>query len=310
VSLVDSITSIYPTPPLSHPSYLPSPQVYNQQPPSLATNHRVAVRVCRSARASTARSPFPMPPAQGQEWKRASSSQRLHALPVRLLEVQQGSIPERDHRQISRIAAHVLERPPEPRRVPYQELARKLKDEHAQLYPQHKYNLSAKERATKKVKEEIDDDELCACSSSLPRWLKMSVASMSPKILGSSEGGLLDQVIERKVNLKRPRSDVAAVEGASKGESQSSKPPVKKRKRNLRKPSTAAIPAPVVQSQANASHSPTAPFIPTNEIPTLALPPSRNSPAVKVEPYQELVLQLAAQIATVVSLNTLGLQIR
>jgi hypothetical protein len=222
-------------------------------------------------------------------------------------------IPERDHRQISRLSAHCWNALGEHRRVPYQELARQLKDEHAQLYPQHKYNLPAKERASKKIKkEEINNAGLCGIIIIAAKVTQDIRASEPPKILGSSEGGLLDQVIEQKVNLKRPRSAsaVAVVEKASDCEAQPFQRPTKKRKRNLRKPSTAAIPVPVVQSQADASHSPTAPFIPTNEIPTLALPPSRNSPAVKVEPYQELVLQLAAQIATVVSLNTLGLQIR
>jgi len=211
-------------------------------------------------------------------------------------------IPERDHRQISRLAAQCWNALEEPRRVPYQERARQLKDEHAQLYPQHKYNLSAKERAVKKVKKEADDDELCGVIAA--QVAQVVRASMSPKTSDRGEDGLLDQVVEQKVSLKRPRpaSLVPVVERAFKCQPQ---PPVKKRKRNLRKPSIATIPAPVARSPAVSSHS-SMPFVPTDKIPTLSLPPSRNSPAVKVEPLQDPVLEIAAYFATIVSLSVLG----
>lgn len=217
------------------------------------------------------------------------------------------TIPERDHRQISRIAAHCWNALEAPRRVPYQDQARKLKDEHAQLYPQHKYNLTAKERATKKVnKEEIDNDELCGAIAA--RVAQDVRDSTSPKISGPGEGGLLDQISERKVTLKRLRSAsaIAVVERAVQVGSQ---PPAKKRKRNTKKPSIATVPAPVVQSQADSSRTP---FVPTNEIPVLTLPPSQGSPTVKDGSIQDHILEVASQIvaAAAVSLNTLGLRIR
>lgn len=209
------------------------------------------------------------------------------------------SINERDHRWISRIAAVCWNTLPEPRRVPYQDRARRLKDEHAQLYPQQKYNLSAKDRARRKVKEEIDDDELCDV---LAAQVAQDVrASMSPKTPGSSQSGLLDQIMERKVNLKRSRSDSAA-EGASKGEFQPSKPPAKKRKRNPPKPSTNTVPVSETQSQIGLSYSSIPPFVPTNEIPVLALPPT-----VKRESPQAPVLDFAAHTVLVVSSDVIAL---
>jgi len=212
-------------------------------------------------------------------------------------------IPERDHRQISRIAAHCWNALAEPRKVPYQEQARKLKDEHAQLYPQHKYNLSAKERvkerAPKKVKkEESDNDKLCGVIAA--RVAQDVRSSKSPKTSGSREGGLLDQVVEQKATMKRPRSSsaVAVVERASKNESRPSQPPAKKRKKNLSKPSIAAIP--VSEVQTGPPHLSIPLFVPTNEIPVLALPPSRDSPAVNVEPVLGVVVKI---IAAVVSLE-------
>jgi len=221
------------------------------------------------------------------------------------------TIPERDHRQISRIAAHCWNALAEPRKVPYQEQARKLKDEHAQLYPQHKYNLSAKERvkerAPKKVKkEDIDNDELCGfIAAQVAQDVK---SSKYPKTSGSSESGLLDQIVEQKVTLKRPRSSSAvAIAGrVSKDELRASQPPAKKRKRNPRKPSIAAVPVSEVQSQTGPPHLSTPLFVPTNEIPVLTLPPSPGSPAVEVGPLQDAVLGVVAQIiAVVVSLEFL-----
>ena len=217
-------------------------------------------------------------------------------------------IPERDHRQISRLAAQCWNALEEPRRVPYQERARRLKDEHAQLYPQHKYNLSAKERAAKKVKEADNDDGLCGAIAA--QVAQVVRASTSPKTSDNSEGDLLDQVVEQKADLKRPRpaSPAPAMWKAFKGQPQLSQPPVKKRKRILRKSSIATVPAPVARSPAVASHSST-PFVPTDRIPTLSLPPSRNSPVVKVEPVQDHVLEIAAYIAAMVSLGILGSRI-
>ena len=206
-------------------------------------------------------------------------------------------IPERDHRQISRIAAHCWNALDEPRRIPYQELARKLKDEHAQLYPQHKYNLSAKEKAAKKAKKEFGDDELCGViAAQVAQDVRASKSSKT-----SVSSGLLDQVVERKVNLKRPRSASAttAVEGVPTSESQPSQPPAKKRKRNLHKPSIVAAPASVVQLQTGPSHLPTQPFVPTDKIPALYLPPSPDLLAIKVEPLQDLVVEVSAQISVV-----------
>ena len=218
-----------------------------------------------------------------------------------------GRIPERDHRQISRLAATCWNALEEPRRVPYQERARQLKDEHAQLYPQHKYNLSAKERAAKRVKkEEIDNDELCGVIAA--QVAQVVRASTSPNTSDYSKGGLLDQVVEQKVNLKRPRpaSPVPVVEVVSKGEPQFSPPPVKKRKRNLRKSSIATVTVPAARSPADPSHSSTPLFVPTDKIPALSLPPSRNSPTVKVEPVQDQVLEFATYLAAIVSLKILG----
>lgn len=221
-----------------------------------------------------------------------------------------GTIPERDHRQISRIAAHCWNALEDPRRVPYQDQARKLKDEHAQLYPQHKYNLSAKEKAENKGKKgKIGVDGLCGAIAT--QVAQDFTASMSPEISGPSGSGLLDQIVERKVILKRPRSalSVAVVDKAAQGEPQASQPPVKKRKKNPRGPSVVAVPVPVVQSQAT-SHSSCPTFVPTNNIPALILPPSHNSPAVKAELLQDQVLEFATQIVAAVSLNVLGLRIR
>lgn len=215
------------------------------------------------------------------------------------------TIPERDHRQISRIAAHCWNALETSKRVPYQDQARKLKDEHTQLYPQHKYNLTAKEKATKKMKEDIDNDELCGAIAA--RVAQDVRDSKSPKISGPGEGGLLDQIAEREVTLKRLRSAsaVAIVEGAVQVESQ---PPAKKRKRNTQKPSIAAVPVPMVQSRAGSSRTP---FVPTNEIPVLTLPPSQGSPTVKDGSTQDQILEVASQIiAAIVSLNILGLRIR
>lgn len=213
------------------------------------------------------------------------------------------TIPERDHRQISRIAAHCWNALEEPRRVPYQDQARKLKDEHAQLYPQHKYNLSAKEKAEKKVKkEETEDDDICgAIAAQVAQDVR---ASKSPEFSGSSGVGLLDRIIEQKANLKRPRS-ASTVEKPPQGERQ---PPVKKRKRNRCKPSTATAP---VQPRANSSHSPGPSCVPTSHIPAFSFPLSGNSPAVKVEALQDPVLEVAAQIVAVVTTVSLvipGLQ--
>jgi hypothetical protein len=218
------------------------------------------------------------------------------------------TIPERDHRQISRIAAHCWNSLEEPRRVPYQDQARKLKDEHAQLYPQHKYNLTAKERAMKKAKkEETDNDKLCGAIAT--RVAQDVRDSKSQKVSGSSEGGLLDRIVEQKVNLKRPRSAfTAAVVGkAAKVESQ---PPSKKRKRNNQKPSIAAVPPSVVHSQADSSHSPGPRFVLTNETPVLTTLPSHDSPVVKAESLQDQILEAAIQIIAAVSLNVLGFQLR
>jgi hypothetical protein len=211
------------------------------------------------------------------------------------------SINERDHRWISRIAAVCWNNLPEPRRVPYQDRARKLKDEHAQLYPQHKYNLSAKDKARKKVKE-IDDDELCDVLAA--QVVQEVRASKSPRIPGSSEGGLLDQVMEQKVNLKRSRS-ASAVAGASRGDSQPSTPPVKKRKRNLRgRPPTNVPPVSGTQSQTGPFHSSIPPFVPTNEIPVLTLPPT-----IKRESPEDLIPELAVHIIPVVSSDIVALRI-
>lgn len=205
------------------------------------------------------------------------------------------TIPERDHRQISRIAGACWNALEEPRRIPYQDQARKLKDEHAELYPQHKYNLSAKEKAAKKVKkEESDDDDICGV---IAVQVAQDVgASASPKAPGSGESGLLDQIAEQNVNLKRPRpaSTVAVAKRASQ-------PPVKKRKRNHRKPSIAAAPAPVVPSQVDPSHPPSPPCVSTNGIPAFALPTSHASPAVEVEALQVSALEVAAQIVAAVT---------
>ena len=216
-------------------------------------------------------------------------------------------IPERDHRQISRIAAHCWNALEEPRRVPYQELARKLKDEHAQLYPQHKYNLSAKDRGLKKVKkEDTDNDELCGVIAA--RVAQDVRASRSPKTSGSSEdGGLFDQIAEQKVNLKRPRS-ASVAERASRNESQPSQPPAKKRKRNPPKSSIAAVPVPVGRPQANSSPSSNPPFGLANEALVWTIPSSYNSPAVEAEVVQQPVLEAGAQIVAAVSLIVLGLR--
>ena len=214
------------------------------------------------------------------------------------------TIPERDHRQISRIAANCWNDLEKPRKFPYQERARQLKDEHTQLYPQHKYNLSAKEKAPKKVKkEEVDNDDLCGVVAA--QVVRDVRAPKLPKSPGFSEGGLLDQVIGRKVNLKRPRSAsaVATVEKDSKGESQPPRPPAKKRKRNLRKSSIAVIPVLVVQPQVDPSNSSTPLFVPTNETSALTLPPSRGSPVVEAELFQDPVLEIVAYAAAVVSLD-------
>ena len=212
-------------------------------------------------------------------------------------------IPERDHRQISRLAAQCWNALEEPRRIPYQERARQLKDEHAQLYPQHKYNLPAKERASRKVKKEgADNDELCGVIAA--QVVQVVRASTSPKTPDNSKGRLLDRVVEQKIDLKRPRpaSPVPVVE-----ERQPCQPPVKKRKRNLRKPSIATVPVPVARSPADSSssHSSTPPFVPTDKIPALSLPSSRGSPVVNVEPLQDQVLDIAAYIAAFVSLSIL-----
>ena len=218
-----------------------------------------------------------------------------------------GTIPVRDHRQISRLAAHCWNVLDEPRRDPYQELARQLKDEHSQLYPQHRYNLPVKERASKKGKKAgIDNNSSCGVVAA---HVAQDVrAPKSPNTPGSSEGGLFDQVVEQKVNLKRSRSAsaVPVVEGVSKGESQPSQPPAKKRKRNLRKPSIVITPVSVILPPADPSHSSTPPLVPTNESPVLILPSSRDSPAVKMEPFRDPVPEFAAYTVAVVSLNTLG----
>ena len=201
------------------------------------------------------------------------------------------SVEERDHRQISRMAATCWNALSEPRRVPYKIQANKLKEEHARIYPQHKYNSSTKDRARKA--KEFDDDELCDI---LAVQVAQDVrASKSQKITGSVESGLFDRVMERKANLKRSRSTSAA-KGAFEGESQHSKPPAKKRKRNTHKPSTDSVPI-----SDGLSHSPLPLFVPTNEIPALALPPSHNSPVVKEESPQNTVLEIAADIVSVVS---------
>ncbi|KAF9654290.1 hypothetical protein BDM02DRAFT_3125171 [Thelephora ganbajun] len=217
------------------------------------------------------------------------------------------TIPERDHRQISRIAAHCWNVLAEPRRAPYQKYAKQLKDEHAQLYPQHKYNLSGKDRILRKVKrEQTDDGELCDVIAA--RVAQDVRTSKSPKTERTNGSGLLDQVVERKANLKRPRSAsaVAVVERTSKGESQFSELPVNKRKKKVHKHSSAAIPVLEVQSQTGPSHSFTPPFVPTNEIPALTLPPSRNSPTVKAEPLQDLVLEAVAHIVALRNEPTLS----
>ena len=215
------------------------------------------------------------------------------------------TIPERDHRQISRIAAHCWNALEEPRRVPYQDQARKLKDEHAQLYPQHKYNLTAKEKAAKKAKkEETDNDEFCGV---IAARVAQGVRNLKPpKTSRSSEGGLLDQIVEQKVNLKRPRSTSSAA-AVERGVQPVSQPPVKKHKKNTYKPSIPAVPVSVVESQDDSSHSPSLSFVPTNEIPILTLPRSHGSPVVKVESLQDQVLEVATQIVAAVSLNILEL---
>lgn len=216
-------------------------------------------------------------------------------------------IPERDHRQISRIAAHCWNSLDESRRIPYQERARQLKDEHAQLYPQHKYNLPAKERASKKAKKEwTGRRDLCGVIA--PQVAQDAGAPKSPKTPGSSEGGSLDQVVEQKVSLKRPRPTLAAAvaERTSEGQSQPSQPPVKKRKRNLRKPSITIIPVSVLKSQVDPSCLSTSPAS-ANKSPALTLPSSCDSPAVKVESLQDLILEAAPYTVAFVSLNILGL---
>lgn len=218
------------------------------------------------------------------------------------------TMKERNHREISRIVGRCWKSLEEIKKVPYQKRAKELQDAHALLYPQHKYNLPAKKRATKKAKrEENDSDKLCGVVAA--RVAQDVRASKPPKTPGSSEGGLLDQIIEQKVNLKRPHpnSAVAVVRRASKSKFQFSKPPAKKRKRSLYKPPITIIPVSVARSQTDSPHSST-PFVPTNEIPTLALPPSRNSPVVKEEPLQDPVLEGFARIVALVSLSTLGLR--
>lgn len=217
-------------------------------------------------------------------------------------------IAERDHRQISRMAAACWRALDEPRKAPYQDQARRLKDEHSQMYPQHKYNVSAKERATIKVKKEIDNDELCSIiAAQVAQGFR---DSMSPTISGSSESGLLDRIAERKANSKRPRSAPAAavVEGATHVLSQHSQTPIKKYKQGPRK--ITAVPVPVVWSNAGSSRSPVSPFIPTNQIPALTLSPSRNCPAVETEWPPHLILEAIAQVVADVSLHTLRFRSR
>ena len=212
-----------------------------------------------------------------------------------------GIIPERDHRQISRIAADCWNVLAEPRRLPYQTQARKLKDEHAQLYPQHKYNLSAKDRARRKMREDTDDSGLC---DAIAVQVVQDVKTSKPQKTSVSGGrGLLDHVVERKVNLKRSHS--ASVAGATfKGEPETPKPATKKRKKNGSKPPIDAIPVLEVQSQIGPSHPSVAPFVPTNEIPVLALPPSSTSPAIKEEPFQSPFIGFAAHFSPIVSFDT------
>lgn len=219
-----------------------------------------------------------------------------------------GSIAERNHRQISCMAAVCWRALDDARKVPYQDQARRLKDEHAQMYPQHKYNVSAKERATIKVKKEIDNDELCSVVAA--RVVQDFRDSMSPTTSGSSESGLLDRIAERKAKVKRPRSAPAAavVEGATHVLSQHSRTPIKKHKQGPRK--ITVVPVPVVRPDAGPSRSPGSPFIPTNQIPALALSPFPNCPAVETEWPQHLVLEAVAQVVADVSLNTLGFQSR
>lgn len=219
------------------------------------------------------------------------------------------TIPERDHREISRITARCWNVLAKHRRLPYQDQAKKLKEEHALLYPQHKYNLSAKDRARKKPKQEIDGHDLCdLLAARVARDVK---ASRSPEDSGSSESGLLDQVMEQKVKSKRSRSASAAfgAEEAFEGKSQSLKPPAKKRKRDHHNSSTGAVQVPKIQPQTGISHPSISSFVPTNEIPALALPPSHKSPVAKGEPLQDQVPTVAAQTVTVVSFNVLRLAI-
>ena len=213
-----------------------------------------------------------------------------------------GTIPERDHRQISRIAAHCWNALAGPRRVPYQDQAKKLKEEHAQMYPQHKYNPS-KDKSRKKVKEEIDDDELCGVLAAQVAKT-VGTPSKSPKVSGFGESGFLDQVMELKVNSKRSHSASVTfgVEGASKDGSLPSNSPAKKCKR-AHNPSTHAVQQSKAQSQADLFHSSILPFSPTDEIPFLSLPPSRQSPVVKGEPLQDQSLGITMRSVTVVSFN-------
>ena len=92
-----------------------------------------------------------------------------------------------------------------------------------------------------------------------------------------------------------------------KDEPQLTQPSAQKRKRDLRKHSITAVPVSAARSQADPSHLSTQPFVPTNKIPVLSLPPSRNSPVDKVEPLRDPVPEVAAYIGAIVSLRVFGL---
>lgn len=171
------------------------------------------------------------------------------------------------------------------------------------MYPQHRYNSSAKDKARKKqMKGDIDEDELCGVlATQVAQDIRVS---KPPKISGSSKGGLLDQVMERKVKSKRSRS--ASIAFGAEAFNVKSQPSKKKNKRDRHEPSADAIQLPSVQSQTCLSHSFFPPFVPTDDIPFLTLPHSHRSPVIKGEPLQDPVPGMAAHNFAIVSFS-LGL---
>lgn len=192
----------------------------------------------------------------------------------------------RDHREISRMAAICWRSIDESKQVPYKKLAKQLKDEHAQLYPQHKYNLSAKERSAR-GKNKTGGDELCYVVAA--QVAQDARASESPQTPELSEGGVLGAPA------------VVTVKKASKSKPRPFQPSVKRGKRNLHKPSVAAIPVSVTRVQTDHSLLVGPPFAPNSEIPHLTHPPSSIPPEVNF-------LDIAAGFVSFVSLGTLGFE--